>query len=194
MRQTADKMDERCTVPRRHSHSTFETNVDDEYRIPWTGIVHDRETSHWPFRWMVDGWWTRQKRKRRGGCDLEHVRSESTRSRRPIRGRPAMTRISESAPSESQPSSQASSGPLHLLATTMTSFIIQAHERRQIPPSWKQDSTCTFCSIIRGQSPAFKVYEDELVIAVLGELCIQHNSPECYLIAYHTVTLQISFP
>ena len=64
----------------------------------------------------------------------------------------------------------------------MTSFIIQAHERRQVPPSWKQDSTCTFCSIIRGQSPAFKVYEDELVIAVLGELRIQRIYSECHLI------------
>lgn len=50
----------------------------------------------------------------------------------------------------------------------MTSFIIKAHEKRAIPSSWKDDSSCPFCRIVRGEGPAFKVYEDEMVIAVLG--------------------------
>lgn len=50
----------------------------------------------------------------------------------------------------------------------MTSFIIQAHEGRPLPESWKQDPNCPFCRIIKGELPAFRVYEDDKVIAVLG--------------------------
>lgn len=51
----------------------------------------------------------------------------------------------------------------------MTSFIINAHEGRSIHSSWRQDNTCAFCKIIRGELSAFKLYEDDKVIAILGE-------------------------
>jgi hypothetical protein len=50
----------------------------------------------------------------------------------------------------------------------MTSFIIKAHETRELPVSWKNHQECPFCRIISGDGPAFKVYEDEKVIAFLG--------------------------
>lgn len=50
----------------------------------------------------------------------------------------------------------------------MTSFIIKAHEGRVIPEEWTTKEGCPFCHIIRGEGPAFKVYEDDRVIAVLG--------------------------
>jgi len=49
----------------------------------------------------------------------------------------------------------------------MTSFIIQAHEARSIPSVWKDDANCPFCLIIRGESPAVRVYENDKVIAIL---------------------------
>ncbi|KAI0801744.1 HIT-like domain-containing protein [Irpex lacteus] len=49
----------------------------------------------------------------------------------------------------------------------MTSFIIKAHEGRNLPESWKTDPDCAFCRILGGQAPAFKVFENELVIAIL---------------------------
>lgn len=54
----------------------------------------------------------------------------------------------------------------------MTSFIIKAHEHRELPQSWKTHPDCAFCKIISGGSPAFKVYEDDKVIAILGEYII----------------------
>ena len=51
----------------------------------------------------------------------------------------------------------------------MTSFIIQAHENRELPQSWRNHPECPFCRIITGEASAFKVYEDEKVIAVLGK-------------------------
>ena len=50
----------------------------------------------------------------------------------------------------------------------MTSFIIKAHEGRQIPAEWTADPHCAFCRIIRGEGRAFKLYEDDMVLAVLG--------------------------
>jgi hypothetical protein len=50
----------------------------------------------------------------------------------------------------------------------MTSFIIQSHADRP-PSSWsKQMEDCTFCSILRKELPAWVVYENEFVIAILG--------------------------
>lgn len=54
--------------------------------------------------------------------------------------------------------------------TPMTSFIIQAHEKREVPPSWKQHPECPFCRIIRGEAPAHRIYETDKVIALLGQL------------------------
>jgi hypothetical protein len=52
----------------------------------------------------------------------------------------------------------------------MTSFIIKAHEGRPTPPAWAVDTDCAFCRIITGDLPASKVYENDKVIAILGEL------------------------
>ncbi|OBZ71659.1 Protein hit [Grifola frondosa] len=52
----------------------------------------------------------------------------------------------------------------------MTSFIIQAHEGRPLPQSWRVHPDCPFCRIIRGDAPAFRIYEDEKVIAILGTI------------------------
>lgn len=57
----------------------------------------------------------------------------------------------------------------------MTSFIIKAHEGRELPDSWKQDPDCPFCRIIRGESPAFRVYEDDRIVAVLDILPLRRG-------------------
>ena len=66
----------------------------------------------------------------------------------------------------------------------MTSFIIKAHLNRRIHPDWlRKDAevkmieddpaTCTFCRIIRGELRARKVFENEEVVAFLGEdICV----------------------
>jgi len=48
--------------------------------------------------------------------------------------------------------------------------MIEAHEGRPLPSSWKTHPDCPFCRIIRGEASAFKVYEDETVIAFLDIL------------------------
>jgi len=53
-------------------------------------------------------------------------------------------------------------------AVIMTSFIIDSHVSRPVAKSWQED--CPFCRIIEGLDPAFKVYEDEYVIAFLDIL------------------------
>ncbi|KAI0647977.1 HIT-like protein [Trametes meyenii] len=50
---------------------------------------------------------------------------------------------------------------------TMTSFIIQMHEHRPLPLEWKTSPDCVFCRIVRGQAPAYKLYENDRVIAIL---------------------------
>ncbi|TFK48672.1 HIT-like protein [Heliocybe sulcata] len=54
----------------------------------------------------------------------------------------------------------------------MTSFIIRDHVSRPAPPSWQPDahSDCPFCRIVAGDSPAFRVYETERVVAFLDIL------------------------
>jgi len=52
----------------------------------------------------------------------------------------------------------------------MTSFIIKAHEERVVPEDWGTKEGCPFCRIIRGEAPAFQVYEDDKVIAILDLL------------------------
>ena len=51
----------------------------------------------------------------------------------------------------------------------MTSFIIKAHEGRSVPSTWAEDVDCAFCRVIKGELPTSKVYENEKVIAILGE-------------------------
>ncbi|KAI0632200.1 HIT-like protein [Trametes polyzona] len=49
----------------------------------------------------------------------------------------------------------------------MSSFIIKAHENRPLPPEWQTDAGCVFCKIIRGEAPAYKLYETDRVVAIL---------------------------
>ncbi len=52
----------------------------------------------------------------------------------------------------------------------MTSFIIKAQANRPVPEFWRADKECVFCRIIRGAAHAHRVYEDNHVVAFLGEL------------------------
>lgn len=50
----------------------------------------------------------------------------------------------------------------------MTSFIINAHVDRKVPNEWSMNSDCPFCRIVRRESPAYIIYEDDWTIAILG--------------------------
>ncbi|KAI0766390.1 HIT-like protein [Trametes elegans] len=52
----------------------------------------------------------------------------------------------------------------------MTSFIIKQTESRPLPAQWQTDPACPFCKIVRGDAPAYKLYENESVIAILDIL------------------------
>ena len=59
----------------------------------------------------------------------------------------------------------------------MTSFIIAAHQDRDVPDSWQpslrlepHSVDCPFCRIIAGELHGYRVYETDLVIAVLDIL------------------------
>ncbi|KAN0139894.1 hypothetical protein V8E53_002556 [Lactarius tabidus] len=52
----------------------------------------------------------------------------------------------------------------------MTSFIIKAQASRPVPEFWRKDSECAFCQIIRHEARAYRIYEDDHVIAFLGKL------------------------
>jgi len=49
----------------------------------------------------------------------------------------------------------------------MTSFVVEAHVDRAIHPEWADNPQCAFCLILRNQLPAYILYEDDKVIAVL---------------------------
>ncbi|KAJ6492606.1 HIT-like protein [Mycena vulgaris] len=51
----------------------------------------------------------------------------------------------------------------------MTSFLIKAHETRA-PSSWSSDAHCAFCRIIQGDASATRIFENDLVIAILDIL------------------------
>ena len=51
----------------------------------------------------------------------------------------------------------------------MTSFIINAHEGRSVHSLWRQDESCAFCKIVKGELSAYRLYENDKVIAILGE-------------------------
>ncbi|KAN0123438.1 HIT-like domain containing protein [Russula decolorans] len=51
----------------------------------------------------------------------------------------------------------------------MTSFIIKAQVTLTVPELWKKDRKCAFCQIIDRAAHAYRVYEDDHVIAFLGE-------------------------
>lgn len=53
----------------------------------------------------------------------------------------------------------------------MTSFIINSHLNRPPAPSWKItgfESDCPFCRIIKGELQAYRVLENDKVLAILG--------------------------
>ncbi|KAH9065394.1 HIT-like protein [Lactarius vividus] len=52
----------------------------------------------------------------------------------------------------------------------MTSFIIKAQASRPVPEFWRKDSKCAFCQIIHHEARAFRIYEDDQVIAFLDIL------------------------
>jgi hypothetical protein len=51
----------------------------------------------------------------------------------------------------------------------MTSFVIKTQASRTVPEFWKKDGECAFCQIIYRAAHAYRIYEDNLVIAFLGE-------------------------
>jgi hypothetical protein len=53
----------------------------------------------------------------------------------------------------------------------MTSFIINAQASRAaaVPELWRQDRECAFCQIIYRAAHAYRIYEDNLLIAFLGK-------------------------
>ncbi|KAF8270805.1 HIT-like protein [Lactarius quietus] len=52
----------------------------------------------------------------------------------------------------------------------MTSFIIRAQASRPVPEFWRKDSECAFCQIIHHDARAYRIYEDDHVIAFLDIL------------------------
>ncbi|KZW01513.1 HIT-like protein [Exidia glandulosa HHB12029] len=54
----------------------------------------------------------------------------------------------------------------------MTSFIIQDHVGREPAPSWaaSADDGCVFCNIVAGKQKAFRIYENDFVLAFLDIL------------------------
>ncbi|KAG6837617.1 hypothetical protein H0H93_006138 [Arthromyces matolae] len=62
-------------------------------------------------------------------------------------------------------------------AYAMTSFIIKDHLRRPQAPSWTPDtdSNCTFCRIISNELPAYRVYEDDEIVAILDILPLRRG-------------------
>ena len=50
----------------------------------------------------------------------------------------------------------------------MTSFIVEAHVNRPLHPKWADNPHCVFCLILGNELPAYVLYEDDQVIAILG--------------------------
>jgi diadenosine tetraphosphate (Ap4A) HIT family hydrolase len=57
----------------------------------------------------------------------------------------------------------------------MTSFIIDSHLDRPLAPSWTitdSESDCPFCRIVRGELPAYRILENDKVLAILGKYSV----------------------
>ncbi|KAJ7202803.1 HIT-like protein [Mycena pura] len=67
----------------------------------------------------------------------------------------------------------------------MTSFLIQAHENRPAS-AWNNDAECVFCRIVRNESPAARVFENELVIAILDILPLRKGHTLVIPKAHHS--------
>lgn len=63
----------------------------------------------------------------------------------------------------------------------MTSFLIKAHENRA-PSSWSSDADCAFCRIIKDEIPSTRVFENDLVIAILGTLKAHYPNNNFYAV------------
>ena len=51
----------------------------------------------------------------------------------------------------------------------MTSYVLEDHEKRApVPAAWSDQPHCIFCRIIAGNAPAYRLYENEMVVAILG--------------------------
>jgi len=61
------------------------------------------------------------------------------------------------------------------IGSIMTSFIIDAQKNRSVHSSWKQDPDCPFCRIVRGELPAYRVFENEEVVAILDILPLRRG-------------------
>ncbi|KAI0075062.1 HIT-like protein [Panus rudis PR-1116 ss-1] len=48
----------------------------------------------------------------------------------------------------------------------MTSFIIRAHEGREVSEPWN-GSECIFCRIVRNEAPSYRIFENDRVLAIL---------------------------
>ena len=61
----------------------------------------------------------------------------------------------------------------------MTSYIIDSHKTRKMGGEWKPDPPfCAFCRIIKDGAKAYKVYENEGVIAILGKSFQEFETPD----------------
>ncbi|KAJ7164668.1 HIT-like protein [Mycena crocata] len=56
----------------------------------------------------------------------------------------------------------------------MTSFLIKAHETRP-SSSWAEEADCAFCRIIKNEIPSTRVFENDLVIAILDILPLRQG-------------------
>lgn len=72
----------------------------------------------------------------------------------------------------------------------MTSFIIKAQAGRPVPEVWRKDSECAFCQIIHHEARAYRIYEDDHVIAFLGKLPSSF-SEAIFLLSYQTDILPL---
>jgi diadenosine tetraphosphate (Ap4A) HIT family hydrolase len=74
----------------------------------------------------------------------------------------------------------------------MTSFIINAQVTLTVPELWKKDSKCAFCQIIDRAAHAYRVYEDDHIIALLGEYSFSQGDLNVIIIS-QGVHLQIYY-
>ncbi|KII86806.1 hypothetical protein PLICRDRAFT_270073 [Plicaturopsis crispa FD-325 SS-3] len=68
----------------------------------------------------------------------------------------------------------------------MTSFMINAHVKRKTPAAWKQDPSCPFCRIVSGELSAFRVFENDMVVAILDILPLRRGHTLVIPKAHHS--------
>ena len=50
----------------------------------------------------------------------------------------------------------------------MTSFVLKAHQNRVLPATWNTAPDCPFCRIVRAEAPSYTLYENDMILAILG--------------------------